>query len=300
MEIRICKNSEELGKSAAKQVAQILKDCIAEKGSARIVLSTGASQFDTIKALVEEKDIKWECVEMFHLDEYVDLPVTHVASFRKYLQERFVDKVGTLKAVHFVDGTKECIAKLTEEIRKSPIDVGLIGIGENGHIAFNDPGVADFNDEAVVKVVELDQMCRQQQVNDGCFKQLDDVPKYALTLTIPTLVAAESVFCIVPAKTKANAVNRTVNGETVEFARYERIYYTKNDIYAYSVFRFDKNRGVMYRFSEDQWMSEAEAKVFDLKSAMEKDMEAHRSEYLPASAPTSEETGADGSNSELS
>ena len=105
MEIRICKDSKELGKSAAKHVAQVLRDCIEKKGNARIVLSTGASQFDTIAALVEEPDIKWECVEMFHLDEYVDLPITHVASFRKYLQERFVDKVGTLKAVHFVDGT---------------------------------------------------------------------------------------------------------------------------------------------------------------------------------------------------
>ena len=123
MEIRICKNSEELGKSAAKYVAEVLKRCIAEKGSARIVLSTGASQFDTMKALVKEQGIQWDCVEMFHLDEYVDLPITHVASFRKYLQERFVDKVGKLKAVHFVDGTQECIAKLTEEIRKEPIDV---------------------------------------------------------------------------------------------------------------------------------------------------------------------------------
>ena len=144
MEIRICKNSEELGKSAAKHVAQVLKDCIAENGSARIVLSTGASQFDTIKALVEEPGIKWECVEMFHLDEYVDLPESHPASFRKYLKERFVNKVGALKAAHFVDGTKEGIAALTEQITREPIDIGLIGIGENTHIAFNDPP-ADFD-----------------------------------------------------------------------------------------------------------------------------------------------------------
>ena len=154
MEIRICKNSEALGKSAAEYTAQILKDAIAEKGSARIVLSTGASQFDTIKALVEEPGIQWDRVEMFHLDEYVDLPETHVASFRKYLKERFVEKVGVLKAAHFVDGTKECIAHLTAEIRKAPIDVGLIGIGENAHIAFNDPP-ADFDTKEAYIIVNL-------------------------------------------------------------------------------------------------------------------------------------------------
>ena len=210
MEIRICKDRYGLGKSAAKQIAEDIKACIDQKGYARIVLSTGASQFDTLEALTMEEEINWECVEMFHLDEYVDLPVTHPASFRKYLQERFVDKVGKLKAVHFVDGTIAGIAKLTEEIRKAPIDIGLIGIGENGHIAFNDPPVADFNDPKIIKPVELDLVCRTQQVNDGCFAKLDDVPKTALTLTIPTLFNADYLFCSVPAPTKADAVYHTV------------------------------------------------------------------------------------------
>ena len=209
MEIRICKNSEELGKSAAKHVAQVLKDCIAEKGSARIVLSTGASQFDTIKALVEEKGIKWECVEMFHLDEYVDLPVTHGASFRKYLQERFVDKVGTLKAVHFVDGTKECIAKLTEEIRKEPIDIGLIGIGENGHIAFNDPP-ADFNTKEAYIIVNLDERCKKQQMGEGWFATIDDVPKQAVSMTTYQIMQCERIVSCVPYAVKAEAVENTV------------------------------------------------------------------------------------------
>ena len=214
MEIRICKNSEELGKSAAKQVAQILKDCIAEKGSARIVLSTGASQFDTIKALVEEPGIKWECVEMFHLDEYVDLPVTHVASFRKYLQERFVDKVGTLKAVHFVDGTKECIAKLTEEIRKSPIDVGLIGIGENGHIAFNDPP-ADFDTKEAYIIVNLDERCKKQQMGEGWFATIDDVPKQAVSMTTYQIMQCQRIISCVPYKVKAEAIENTLKSKEV-------------------------------------------------------------------------------------
>lgn len=212
MEIRICKNSEELGKSAAKHVAQVLKDCIAEKGSARIVLSTGASQFDTIKALVEEPGIKWECVEMFHLDEYVDLPITHVASFRKYLQERFVDKVGKLKAVHFVDGTKECIAKLTEEIRKSPIDIGLIGIGENGHIAFNDPP-ADFDTKEAYIIVNLDDRCKKQQMGEGWFATIDDVPKQAVSMTCYQIMQCERIVSCVPYKVKAEAVENTLKSK---------------------------------------------------------------------------------------
>ena len=209
MEIRICKNSEELGKSAAKYVAEVLKNCIEEKGSARIVLSTGASQFDTIKALVKEPGIKWECVEMFHLDEYVDLPITHGASFRKYLQERFVDQVGTLKAVHFVDGTKECIAKLTEEIRKSPIDIGLIGIGENGHIAFNDPP-ADFDTKEAYIIVDLDERCKKQQMGEGWFATIDDVPKQAVSMTTYQIMQCEKVVSCVPHAVKAEKTTNLV------------------------------------------------------------------------------------------
>jgi len=212
MEIRICKNSEELGKSAAKHVAQVLKECIAEKGSARIVLSTGASQFDTIKALVKEPGIKWECVEMFHLDEYVDLPVTHGASFRKYLQERFVDQVGTLKAVHFVDGTKECITTLTEEIRKLPIDIGLIGIGENGHIAFNDPP-ADFDTKEAYIIVNLDERCKKQQMGEGWFPTIEDVPKQAVSMTTYQIMQCERIVSCVPYAVKADAVENTIKSE---------------------------------------------------------------------------------------
>lgn len=214
MEIRICKNCVELGKSAAKETAQILKDAIAEKGCARIVLSTGASQFDTLKALTEEPGIRWDCVEMFHLDEYVDLPETHGASFRKYLKERFVEKVSTLKAAHFVDGTKECIAKLTEEIRKAPIDVGLIGIGENAHIAFNDPP-ADFDTTEAYIIVTLNERCKQQQMGEGWFATMDDVPPQAISMTPYQIMQCKKIISCVPYKVKAEAVKNTVHATEV-------------------------------------------------------------------------------------
>ncbi|MBQ9975085.1 MAG: 6-phosphogluconolactonase [Clostridia bacterium] len=212
MEIRICKNSEELGRSAAKQVAQVLREVIAEKGEARIALSTGASQFDTLKALVEEPDIKWECVEMFHLDEYVDLPETHVASFRKYLKERFVEKVGALKATHFVDGTVEGIAKLTEEIRRAPIDIGLIGIGENGHIAFNDPP-ANFDTKEAYIVVDLNERCKKQQMGEGWFATIDDVPKQAVSMTAYQIMLCKRIVSCVPHKVKAEAIKNTLSAK---------------------------------------------------------------------------------------
>lgn len=214
MEVRICKTCKNLGKSAAEYVANILKAKIEKNGSARIVLSTGASQFDTIEALVAIPDIKWECVEMFHLDEYVDLPVTHVASFRKYLQERFVDKVGTLKAVHFVDGTREGIAALTEEIRRAPIDIGLIGIGENAHIAFNDPP-ADFDTKDAYIIVNLNETCKRQQMGEGWFATIDDVPKQAVSMTPYQIMQCETIVSCVPYKVKAEAVKNTLFAKEV-------------------------------------------------------------------------------------
>ena len=209
MEIRICKTCEDLGKSAACYVAGILRDCIQSQGSARILLSTGASQFDTLKALVKEEGIQWDRVEMFHLDEYVDLPETHGASFRKYLKERFVDLVGPLKAAHFVDGTREGIAKLTEEIRQAPIDIGLIGIGENGHIAFNDPP-ADFETKEAYIIVNLDERCKRQQMGEGWFKTLEDVPKQAVSMTPYQIMQCRRIVSCVPYPVKAEAVKNTL------------------------------------------------------------------------------------------
>ena len=208
MEIRICENPDALGKSAAQFVAEQLRKIIKENGCARIALSTGASQFDTIKHLVLQ-DVDWSKVEMFHLDEYVDLPITHPASFRKYLKERFVDKVSTLKAAHFVDGTKEGIARLTEEITAAPIDIGLIGIGENTHIAFNDPP-ADFDTQQSYIIVNLDEACRRQQLGEGWFPTIDDVPRQAVSMTVSQIMKCKKIVSCVPYAVKANAIMKTI------------------------------------------------------------------------------------------
>ena len=211
MEIRICKDPAALGASAAKHVAAVINDCIEKKGCARIALSTGASQFDTIKELVKQ-DIDWSKVEMFHLDEYVDLPESHIASFRKYLKERFVDQVKNLGKAHFVDGTAEGIAKLTEEIRKAPIDIGLIGIGENAHIAFNDPP-ADFDTKEAYHIVNLNDRCKQQQMGEGWFATIDDVPKQAVSMTVYQILQCERIVSCVPYKVKADAVKATLEND---------------------------------------------------------------------------------------
>ena len=216
MEIRICKNSEELGKSAAKEACCVIKDAIKENGKARIVLSTGASQFDTISSLVKMQGIDWSKVEMFHLDEYVDLPETHNASFRKYLKERFVDMLPTnLMSANFVDGTKEGIKELTQKLRAEPIDLGLIGIGENSHIAFNDPP-ADFNTKEAYIVVNLDEKCKKQQMGEGWFATIDDVPKQAVSMTPYQIMQCKKIISCVPYGVKSEAVKLTLKSENVD------------------------------------------------------------------------------------
>ena len=165
--VNVSPTPESLGANAAAEIARLLCEAVEKNGSARVILSTGASQFATIDALVK-LDVPWEKVEMFHLDEYVALPESHIASFRKYLKERFVSKV-PVKAAHFVNGEGDVAANieaLTRELRSAPVDVGVIGIGENGHIAFNDPP-ADFDTDLAYKVVDLDERCKKQQVGEG-------------------------------------------------------------------------------------------------------------------------------------
>lgn len=212
MEIRITKDRYELGRSAARHVAEVLRSVIAQKGSARIVLSTGASQFDTLEALTAERGIDWSRIEMFHLDEYVGLPKSHPASFRRYLTERFVNKVAPLKAVHFVDGTANGIAKLTKEIRRAPIDIGLIGIGENGHIAFNDPP-ADFDTTESYIIVNLDDDCKKQQMGEGWFATMDDVPRQAISMTCSQIMQCERIVSCVPYGVKASAIEKMLKNE---------------------------------------------------------------------------------------
>lgn len=204
--IDIADNAAELGKRAAKKIAALLNDAIREKGSARMILSTGASQFETLEALVKE-DVDWTKVEMFHLDEYVGLDESHPASFRKYLKERFVSKV-RLKAAWFVEN-EECLDNLTKELRRDRIDVGVIGIGENGHVAFNDPP-ADFDTDAAYKVVTLDTRCRMQQVGEGWFGSIDEVPEKAITMCVRQILSAEHIVSSVPHSVKAEAIYNTI------------------------------------------------------------------------------------------
>lgn len=209
MEIRICKDPVALGASAARYVAEKINRLIAEKGYARIVLSTGASQFDTLDALTREQ-VDWNKVDMFHLDEYVGLPITHKASFRKYLQERFVDKLPcTMRSVNFVDGTEEGIAALTEKLREDEIDIGLIGIGENTHIAFNDPP-ADFNTREAYIIVNLDDRCKRQQMGEGWFATIDDVPKQAVSMTAWQIMQCREIISCVPYGVKSDAIKKTL------------------------------------------------------------------------------------------
>ncbi|MCK9288146.1 MAG: 6-phosphogluconolactonase [Sphaerochaetaceae bacterium] len=214
--INISATPEMLGQRAATMIAQYIRQAIEEKGCARIILSTGASQFETIAALVKE-DLEWTKVEMFHLDEYVGLSESHIASFRKYLKERFVNEIaknprGPLKAAHFVNGegdVQKNIALLTQELRSDMIDVGVIGIGENGHIAFNDPP-ADFTTDVAYKVVNLDKRCRLQQVGEGWFKGIDDVPTQAITMCPNQIMSCKHIVTCVPHAVKAEAIFNTI------------------------------------------------------------------------------------------
>lgn len=210
MKIVVSKDAKALGANAADYIATLINEAIAKKGEARIILSTGASQLTTIEPLIE-RDIDWSKVTMFHLDEYVDLPETHVASFRKYLKERFISKIN-LKAAYLVDGTPECIEGLTAELRRAPIDVGLIGIGENAHIAFNDPP-ADFDTEEAYIVVNLNDTCKMQQVGEGWFATIDDVPKQAVSMTVYQILKCEKIVSCVPYAVKADAVQKTLEND---------------------------------------------------------------------------------------
>ena len=213
MKIYIFENPVELGKAAAVLGAEIINEAIAHKGEARIVLSTGASQFDTIKALIET-NIDWSKVKMFHLDEYIGLPESHPASFRKYLKERFLSKVNIKQAylVNGEDDTQKVIANLTAEIRKDPIDLGLIGIGENAHIAFNDPP-ADFGTEEAFICVALDDACKQQQVREGWFATTNDVPKQAISMTVHQIMQCRNIISCVPYAVKAKAIKDTLENQ---------------------------------------------------------------------------------------
>jgi len=218
MERFIYPTSTDCGAAAADNAARLIRQTIKKNRRANIILATGASQFEMLRNLVAARDVDWSCVTMFHLDEYIGLGSDHPASFRKYLQERFVNKVPALRTVHFVNGDAkdpvlEC-KRLGEIIAQHPIDVAMIGIGENGHLAFNDPP-ADFQTDQPYIVVELDQRCRKQQLGEGWFKTLDQVPGKAISMSIKQIIKSRHLIVTVPDKRKAEAVKNALEGPVV-------------------------------------------------------------------------------------
>lgn len=213
MNIQRLDSKEDVGRTAAAVVAAYLRETIAQRGGARIVVATGASQFDFLAHLVEEPDIDWAKVTMFHLDEYVGLPADHPASFRRYLYERLIDRVhpGTVVLINGeADPVAEC-GRVGRLIREAPIDAAFVGIGENRHLAFNDPP-ADFETTEPFIVVHLDEASRKQQVGEGWFTALNQVPDEAISMSIHQIMAARRVFCIVPEARKAEAVRACLEG----------------------------------------------------------------------------------------
>ncbi len=212
LDVAIYETPVDMGKAAADFVQRKLLEAIVEKGSANLILATGASQFKFLEAL-KERDIEWQKITIFHLDEYKDISDSHPASFRKYLKDRILDAVKP-KKVYFLNGDAEDVEaemnQYSEALKNHPIDIACIGIGENGHIAFNDPPVADFNDPKLVKLVTLDEACRNQQLGEGWFPTFDDVPKQALTLTITSILNCKTISCVVPDERKAQAVHNTL------------------------------------------------------------------------------------------
>jgi glucosamine-6-phosphate deaminase len=213
VDIRIFEDSLALGRHAAVEAASAIHDAVAARGTARIIAATGASQFHFLQHLISTRGVPWDGVELFHLDEYLGLPATHPASFRRYLQERLIAPTG-IRRTHLIDGEGDpelvCQA-VGREISVAPIDVAFVGIGENAHLAFNDPP-ADFDTREPYLVVQLDDACRRQQVGEGWFGSLDQVPTRAISMSVNQILASRRILCIVPDRRKADAVAASVNG----------------------------------------------------------------------------------------
>ena len=219
LQVKIFENRTAMGEAAAQDIKARIAALLAEKEEINMIFAAAPSQNDVLKSLVEDASIEWNRINAYHMDEYIGLDKDAPQGFGNFLKEHIFGLV-PFKSVHYIDITTTDPEKEAERygalLQQNPTDIVVMGIGENGHIAFNDPPVADFKDTKWVKPVALDPVCRQQQVNDGCFAQLADVPTHAMTLTVPTLVRAPYLFCIVPAPTKANAVRETLTGSIDE------------------------------------------------------------------------------------
>lgn len=219
LNVKIFNTRDELGKYAASEMSKTLVSLLGRKDYVNIVFAAAPSQNEFLTHLTQIRNIDWSRVNAFHMDEYVNLPEEAPQKFGNFLKMKIFDKV-PFKSVNYIDGNAadlpiEC-QRYSKLLKEYPPDIICMGIGENGHIAFNDPSVADFNDPQIVKIVELDRMSRFQQVRDGCFNDLSLVPKYALTLTIPILIKGNYLFCMVPGLSKAEAVFNTLNGNITE------------------------------------------------------------------------------------
>jgi len=214
MDIRVFEDRDALGRAAAAQAAASIRQAIVDRGQARIVAATAASQKEFLEALTSAPGIDWTKVEAFHLDEYIGLPISHPGSFRKMLLEQLIQKTGIVQ-YHLLDGDGDAeavVARASAALTSAPIDLAFLGIGENGHLAFNDPP-ADFETDEPYIVVNLDQNCRQQQVGEGWFKSLDEVPTQAISMSIKQILRSRYILCIVPDQRKAIAVKNCVELE---------------------------------------------------------------------------------------
>jgi glucosamine-6-phosphate deaminase len=213
MVIKVFKDKVTLSNRAAEHAAASIRQAIAQRGNARIVAATGASQFEFLDALTKATDVDWQKVEMFHLDEYVGLPIEHPASFRRYLLERLIRKTGISK-YHLLNAEadlQEVLSSVGRKLTAAPIDVAFVGIGENGHLAFNDPP-ADFECDAPYILVQLDEACRRQQVGEGWFSSIEEVPEKAISMSIRQILKSREIICVVPDARKAQAVKRCFEG----------------------------------------------------------------------------------------
>lgn len=213
--VRVYASVAEMGRAAAAEAAGVLREAVARRGGARLVVGTGTSQLELVGALVRDGTVDWARIDVLHMDEYVGMPATHPASFRRWLKTHLADRVGP-RRVHFMEGDaadpeREC-RRYADLLRAEPVDLCFVGFGENGHIAFNDPHVADFKDPLWVKRVTLDDRSRRQQVGEGNFPTLDAAPRVAMTITCPALMSAERLICFVPERRKAEAVRNALEG----------------------------------------------------------------------------------------
>ena len=219
LKVNIYPSRDAMGAAAASDVKAAILRLLSEKETINMIFAAAPSQNEVLANLANDKEIPWGRVNAFHMDEYIGLDKDAPQGFGNFLRDHIFG-IAPFKSVNYIridapDADEEC-ARYSALLRENPVDIVVLGIGENGHIAFNDPPFADFDDDKLVKPVKLDEVCRNQQVNDGCFATISDVPTHALTLTVPALMSGAELYCIVPAITKAKAVYETVNGEITE------------------------------------------------------------------------------------